>query len=45
MAARVVLCGHSHQSSIIHMPGDGPLVVNPGSLGLPGFRVTRGDHP
>jgi hypothetical protein len=27
------------------MPGDGPLVVNPGSLGLPGFRVTRGDHP
>jgi len=45
MAARVVLCGHSHQSSVIHMPGDGPLVVNPGSLGLPGFRVTRGDHP
>ncbi|MCA3388048.1 MAG: metallophosphoesterase family protein [Roseomonas sp.] len=45
MAARVVLCGHSHQASVIHMPGDGPLVVNPGSLGLPGFRVTRGDHP
>ncbi|MCA3415335.1 MAG: metallophosphoesterase family protein [Roseomonas sp.] len=42
MAARVVLCGHSHQSSVIHMPGDGPLVVNPGSLGLPGFLVTRG---
>ena len=42
MAARVVLCGHSHQASVIHMPGDGPLAVNLGSLGLPGFRVTRG---
>jgi len=45
MAARVVLCGHSHQSSIIHLPGDGPLVANPGSLGLPGFRVIGDDHP
>ena len=24
---------------------DGPLVVNPGSLGQRGFQVTRGDHP
>jgi predicted phosphodiesterase len=44
MAARIVLCGHSHQSAVIRVP-DGPLVVNPGSLGLPGFRITRGDHP
>ena len=42
MAASVVLCDHSHQASVIHMRGDGPLVVNPGSLGPPGFRVTRG---
>jgi len=42
MAASVVRCGHSHQASAIHMPGDGPLAVNPGSLGPPGFRVTRG---
>jgi hypothetical protein len=45
IAARVVLCGYSHQSSVIHRPGDGPLVVNPGSLDQPGFQVTRGDHP
>lgn len=43
MAARVVLCGHSHQSAIVRLP-EGPLVVNPGSLGLPGFRVTRVPH-
>lgn len=44
MAARVVLCGHSHQAGVVRVPG-GPLVVNPGSLGLPGFRVTRGEQP
>jgi predicted phosphodiesterase len=44
MAARIVLCGHSHQAGVVRIPG-GPLVVNPGSLGLPGFRITRGEHP
>jgi predicted phosphodiesterase len=44
MAARIVLCGHSHQAAVVRVPG-GPLVVNPGSLGLPGFRITRGDNP
>lgn len=44
MSARIVLCGHSHQASVIRVP-DGPLVVNPGSLGLPGFRITRPPHP
>lgn len=43
-AARVVLCGHSHQAGVVRLPA-GPLVVNPGSLGLPGFRVTRGAQP
>jgi hypothetical protein len=42
MAAHAALCSHSHQASVIHMPGDGPLAVNLGSLGPPGFRVTRG---
>jgi predicted phosphodiesterase len=44
MAARIVLCGHSHQAGVVRVP-EGPLVVNPGSLGLPGFRITRGAHP
>lgn len=43
IAARVVLCGHSHQASVTQLP-DGPLVVNPGSLGCPAFRVTRPPH-
>lgn len=40
MAARVVLCGHSHRAAMVQVPG-GPLVVNPGSCGLPGFRISR----
>lgn len=40
LAARVVLCGHSHRTGMVQVPG-GPLVVNPGSLGLPGFRISR----
>ena len=40
MAARVVLCGHSHRTGMVQVPG-GPLVVNPGALGLPGFRISR----
>jgi putative phosphoesterase len=34
--ARVVLCGHSHQQHFIHLP-DGPLVLNPGSVGCPSY--------
>ncbi|GGG31599.1 metallophosphoesterase [Caldovatus sediminis] len=45
LAARVVLCGHSHQASVVHLPDGGPMVVNPGSLGCPAFRVTRPPHP
>ncbi|BDG71440.1 metallophosphoesterase family protein [Roseomonas fluvialis] len=40
MAARVVVCGHSHRTGMVQVPG-GPLVVNPGSCGLPGFRISR----
>ena len=34
--AALVLCGHSHRPDAVGLPG-GPLVVNPGSVGLQGF--------
>jgi predicted phosphodiesterase len=34
--ARVVLCGHSHQQHLIDLP-DGPLILNPGSVGCPSY--------
>ena len=34
--ARVVLCGHSHQQHLIQLP-DGPLILNPGSVGCPSY--------
>ncbi|HYN09411.1 MAG TPA: metallophosphoesterase family protein [Vicinamibacterales bacterium] len=33
----IVLCGHSHVPGVVQVPG-GPLVVNPGSIGLPAYR-------
>ncbi len=39
--SRVVLCGHTHIPRAIRIAG-GPLVVNPGSVGLPAY---RDDHP
>jgi putative phosphoesterase len=36
IAASLILCGHSHQSRTVSMPG-GPLVINPGSVGLPAY--------
>jgi predicted phosphodiesterase len=33
----LLLCGHTHLSGIVHVPG-GPLIVNPGSIGLPAYR-------
>lgn len=35
---RVLLCGHSHVARSLRL-GDGRLVVNPGSVGCPGYRV------
>jgi predicted phosphodiesterase len=34
--ARVVLCGHSHQQHLIQLP-DGPVILNPGSVGCPSY--------
>jgi predicted phosphodiesterase len=39
----LVLCGHSHVPGIVQVPG-GPLVVNPGSIGLPAYR-SADPHP
>ena len=36
--ARVVLCGHSHQQHLTQLP-DGPLVLNPGSVGCPSTTI------
>ena len=33
----IVLCGHSHVPGVVQVPG-GPLVLNPGSIGLPAYR-------
>jgi len=38
--ASLVLCGHSHLPGATQVPG-GPLVVNPGSVGLPAFSDPR----
>lgn len=35
--ASLILCGHSHIPRIVRL-SDGRLVVNPGSVGLPGYR-------
>jgi predicted phosphodiesterase len=39
--AALVLCGHSHQQHMVRVP-DGPVVLNPGSVGLPAYRDPEG---
>jgi putative phosphoesterase len=39
--AALVLCGHSHQQHMVRLP-DGPIIVNPGSVGLPAYRDPTG---
>lgn len=39
VAARLVLCGHSHRPDVVRLPG-GPLIVNPGSVGCPAYEDT-----
>jgi predicted phosphodiesterase len=39
--AALVLCGHSHQQHMVRLP-DGPVVLNPGSVGLPAYRDPEG---
>jgi diadenosine tetraphosphatase ApaH/serine/threonine PP2A family protein phosphatase len=37
----LILCGHTHLARAVRL-GDGRLIVNPGSVGSPGYRDT---HP
>lgn len=41
--ASLILCGHSHTVRTVQMPG-GPLLVNPGSVGLPAY-TDESPHP
>lgn len=41
VTAGLVLCGHTHIARTVPLPG-GPLIVNPGSVGLPAY---TDDHP
>ena len=41
--ARLILCGHSHKSRTVQFPG-GPLLINPGSVGLPAY-TAESPHP
>ncbi len=34
--ARIILCGHTHVPRVVHLR-DGRMIVNPGSVGLPGY--------
>ncbi|WID98651.1 metallophosphoesterase family protein [Bosea vestrisii] len=36
----VVLCGHSHQPRLLRL-GNGPIAVNPGSVGNPAYHATE----
>ncbi|MFC3625567.1 metallophosphoesterase family protein [Vogesella amnigena] len=42
-AATLVLCGHSHMPRILQLPG-GPLLLNPGSVGLPAYEDHDGGY-
>jgi diadenosine tetraphosphatase ApaH/serine/threonine PP2A family protein phosphatase len=40
IAQRLILCGHTHIARAVRLT-DGRLIVNPGSVGSPGYRDTR----
>lgn len=42
-AASLVLCGHTHMPRVLQLPA-GPLVVNPGSVGLPAYEDDDGGY-
>jgi predicted phosphodiesterase len=41
--AGVVLCGHSHRPDVVQLSG-GPLILNPGSVGLPAYQDDEPAH-
>jgi putative phosphoesterase len=42
ISASVILCAHSHRQDLVTLP-DGRTILNPGSVGCPGYDDTR--HP
>jgi predicted phosphodiesterase len=40
ISASLILCGHTHIPRVVRL-GDGRTIVNPGSVGLPGYTGTR----
>jgi predicted phosphodiesterase len=38
----LVLCGHSHQPRVVHLP-DGATILNPGSVGCPAYQDPTND--
>jgi len=40
----LMLCGHTHQPRMVRLP-DGTAILNPGSVGCPGYLDTRVDPP
>ena len=42
--AALVLTGHTHTPRMVRLPG-GPVIVNPGALGCPGYLDDRTDPP
>lgn len=41
--ARIILMGHSHRPEMVRLP-DGRLLLNPGSVGDPGYEDMTGQH-
>ncbi|MEO1238873.1 MAG: metallophosphoesterase family protein [Pseudomonadota bacterium] len=42
--AALVLAGHTHTPRMVRLPG-GPVIVNPGAVGCPGYLDDRSDPP
>jgi predicted phosphodiesterase len=43
VAQSLILCGHTHIARVVQLR-DGRMVVNPGSVGLPGYRANHPVH-
>ncbi|MBN8940039.1 MAG: metallophosphoesterase family protein [Rhizobiales bacterium] len=43
--AGLVLCGHSHIARVLQVPGSSAVIVNPGSVGQPGYDDPAEPHP
>jgi len=44
ISQKLILCAHSHLARAVRL-SDGRLIVNPGSVGCPGYRDNHPPHP